>query len=310
MAYSRSKLAALPHGIPEPFGQGDPPLGLPRSRGKLIRSVAIDHRERDGGSPDSLPMPEPCALVCRQPRQKLSARRKGDWNSCVGGPGGRPPDEARAARSEDNSSASPDRESNDVMGKGCYDPPMAFTYDAGRVSLDLLATLSNRKVERLPDPRALTAWLRAGGLVEGRCGADGEDLAHARTLRGAVFAVVDAELRDQRPSLAQLQQINAAAAMAAPIARLGLGAGGLHRERTPPSVAEALGVIARDAIDLLVGPQRELLRECAAPDCSGIYLDASPGRTRRWCSAARCGNRARVAAHRARRAAAVDPSGL
>lgn len=188
--------------------------------------------------------------------------------------------------------------------------PVAFTYDAGRVSLDLLATLSNRQAERLPDARALEAWLLASGLVDSRCGADAEDLERARALRGAVFGVVDAELRGQRPRLAQLEEINAAAAVAAPISRLALGADGLHRERVAPSVAEVLGLIARDAIDLLGGVQRELLRECAAPDCSGIYLDASPGRTRRWCSAGRCGNRARVAAHRARRAAAVDPSAL
>jgi predicted RNA-binding Zn ribbon-like protein len=75
----------------------------------------------------------------------------------------------------------------------------------------------------------------------------------------------------------------------------------LDQVRGRPRFEEILGLIARDAIELLTGPQRERLRECAAQDCRGIYVDTSPGRTRRWCSAARCGNRARVAAHRARR---------
>jgi len=179
---------------------------------------------------------------------------------------------------------------------------MAFSYDAGRVSLDLLATLGNRRDERLPDPAALAAWLLGAGLIEDPCDVDVKDLTRARALRTALFAVVDAELRGKRPRTADLEAINIAAAAPPRAPSLTLETGVLHRKRPAPSLAEVLGSIARDAIDLLGGPQRELLSECAAPDCSGIYLDASRGRTRRWCSAARCGNRARVTAHRARQA--------
>lgn len=184
---------------------------------------------------------------------------------------------------------------------------MAFSFDAGRVSLDLLATLSNRREERLPDPAALDAWLLEAGLVDAPCRANGEDLARARALRTALSAVVESVLDRRRPRAADLEAINVAAAVPPRTPRLVLGAGGVRRERAGPSVADALASIARDAIELLTGPQRELLRECAADDCNGIYVDASRGRTRRWCSAARCGNRARVAAHRARRAEADRP---
>jgi predicted RNA-binding Zn ribbon-like protein len=37
-----------------------------------------------------------------------------------------------------------------------------------------------------------------------------------------------------------------------------------------------------------------------------IYRDESRTGTRRWCSMQRCGNRAKVRAHRARRAALAD----
>lgn len=164
-----------------------------------------------------------------------------------------------------------------------------------------MATLGNRRTERLPDPGALEAWLLAGGFVDDQFCPGAEDLAQTRALRGALFGVVDAELRRARPPAAALATINAAAAVPARAPRLALTAHGLRRERATPSVEEILGLIARDAIDLLTGPQRELLRECAADDCSGIYIDSSRARTRRWCSTARCGNRARVAAHRARR---------
>lgn len=190
------------------------------------------------------------------------------------------------------------------MVQNCYSRAVVeerHRFDAGRVSLDLMATLGDRSGERLPDAAALDAWMVAGGLVEEPCGADATDLARARGLRAALFGVVDAELRGEPPSAADLEAINAAASAPARAPRLALGAGGLRREPAEPRAEEVLGEIARDAIDLLTGPQRALLRECAAEDCSGIYVDTSRGRRRRWCSTARCGNRARVAAHRARR---------
>jgi predicted RNA-binding Zn ribbon-like protein len=183
---------------------------------------------------------------------------------------------------------------------------MAVGHDAGRVSLDLLATLGGRRDERLPDTAALDAWLLAHGLVDTPYRASADDLERARALRTALLATVEAELSGEPASSADLEAINAAAAVAERAPRLKLGSRGLYRERGQPRFAEILGLLARDAIDLLTGPQRELLRECAAQDCRGIYVDASPSRTRRWCSTARCGNRARVAAHRARRAAATD----
>lgn len=179
-----------------------------------------------------------------------------------------------------------------------------YRFDSGRVSLDLMATLGNRAGERLPDPAALEAWLFAGGLVDEPCEAGSDDLARARALRAALFGAVDATLRGDRPRVSDLDAINAAAAVSSRAPRLVLRAGDLDLERPALTVVEILGEIARDAIDLLTGPERDLVRECAAEDCSGIYVDASRGGTRRWCSTARCGNRARVAAHRARQAGA------
>ena len=188
------------------------------------------------------------------------------------------------------------------MGSGCYARRVdEHRFDAGRVSLDLLATLGNRCEERLPDPEALRAWLSAAGLAAEPGGIDAGGLDRARALRSALFHVVDAQLRGVRARAGDVETINAAAAVPAPVARLSLDGAGLRCERGAWTLAEVLGHIARDAVDVLTGPERGLLRECAAEDCSGIYVDASRGRTRRWCSSARCGNRARVAAHRARR---------
>jgi predicted RNA-binding Zn ribbon-like protein len=48
----------------------------------------------------------------------------------------------------------------------------------------------------------------------------------------------------------------------------------------------------------------ERLRLCAADDCADVFVDASRNRSRRYCAPETCGNRANVAAHRARRRAA------
>lgn len=65
-----------------------------------------------------------------------------------------------------------------------------------------------------------------------------------------------------------------------------------------PRRAGALGVrlaahLAESAADLLTGPGVGKVRRCEAEDCVLLFLPAHP--RRRWCSAARCGNRARVA---------------
>ena len=45
-----------------------------------------------------------------------------------------------------------------------------------------------------------------------------------------------------------------------------------------------------------------LIRGCEGPVCTLLFLDRTKAHGRRWCSMAVCGNRAKAAAHRARRA--------
>lgn len=180
-----------------------------------------------------------------------------------------------------------------------------FSFDAGRVALDLLATLSDRRHaatrERLPDPASLHAWLQAAGLAAGPIAVGSDDLAEVRRLREAIFGLVDAVMDEAPVPASAMRQVNAAAEAVLPAPCLVVRGGRPERRARSLTVTEAFSVLARDAIDLVSGPQAALLRECEAADCSGIYVDASRGRRRRWCSTARCGNRARVAAHRARR---------
>lgn len=52
-------------------------------------------------------------------------------------------------------------------------------------------------------------------------------------------------------------------------------------------------------IDLIRADEMSRLSTCADPDCDGVVLDLSRNRSRRFCSTT-CGNRAAVAAYRAR----------
>lgn len=70
-----------------------------------------------------------------------------------------------------------------------------------------------------------------------------------------------------------------------------------RRWRTPKTlllpIAEAIG-------DLVCKKDFALVRRCEGPTCTLWFHDVSKGHARRWCSMAVCGNRAKVAAHRAR----------
>nr|WP_212755508.1 CGNR zinc finger domain-containing protein [Flexivirga aerilata] len=54
-------------------------------------------------------------------------------------------------------------------------------------------------------------------------------------------------------------------------------------------------------VDLVRAGELSRMRTCAADDCDNVLVDLSKNRSRRYCDAG-CGNRANVAAYRARRA--------
>ncbi|WP_314177797.1 CGNR zinc finger domain-containing protein [Streptomyces winkii] len=182
-------------------------------------------------------------------------------------------------------------------------------FDAGRICLDLLATVGARHspapVERMDGEARLVEWLRGTGLVSSRdeLDADATWLEAFTSLRGRLHRVIHTELDGEAASAEDLRELNRAAAAGAPPAMLEREVeGGLHRRLVPPVRCEQLlAAVADDAIRLLGSSDRWLLRECEGPTCDLVYVDTSRGRRRRWCSASACGNRHYVAEHRARR---------
>jgi predicted RNA-binding Zn ribbon-like protein len=79
-----------------------------------------------------------------------------------------------------------------------------------------------------------------------------------------------------------------------------------HLHATPPDapLATRMAVEAAMAfVDVVRGKELSRLRICAFPTCSNVVIDLSKNRSKRFCEGG-CGNRAAVAAYRARKAAA------
>ncbi|GAA3552871.1 CGNR zinc finger domain-containing protein [Amycolatopsis ultiminotia] len=172
---------------------------------------------------------------------------------------------------------------------------MDWVFDGGRPCLDLVNTMRSRYlpgggIELLTSAAALSEWFDLAGF--GRLPVNDGELAAAKTLREAVNRLLTGP-----PQVKDVQVVNAAVVAAPLPARLRLEGGELHREVPAPGypVATAFAVLAGDAVELATGTAD--VRICLADDCGLRFCDASPRRTRQWCSMARCGNRAKARAH-------------
>jgi predicted RNA-binding Zn ribbon-like protein len=123
-----------------------------------------------------------------------------------------------------------------------------------------------------------------------------EELASAVTLRDALGRAIAAAAAGDALSLRDVETLNSYAADEPPIVALS-PQGRMLRIATDP-VRCALAALARDGIAVIARRASDL-RRCEG--CDAYFIDDSRGRRRRWCSMERCGNRAKVAGHRARR---------
>ncbi|OIJ87170.1 hypothetical protein BIV25_39780 [Streptomyces sp. MUSC 14] len=162
------------------------------------------------------------------------------------------------------------------------------------LALDLLNTRWNRESETqdlLDAPEGLAVWLASNGLA-GAHPADAAALRHLRTAREALTAAVHGSPGQAAPL------VDAVLAHGRIRARLTAEGPAEEPEFADPAWGPAW-LAARNYLDLLTrAPER--IRTCAGGGCILHFFDTSRNGTRRWCSMAACGNRAKASRHYAR----------
>jgi predicted RNA-binding Zn ribbon-like protein len=173
-------------------------------------------------------------------------------------------------------------------------------FDAGSLALDFAYTGAmgdNPAWERLHTPADLALWLdERFPEVDGT--ASDRDLIDALALRRAIANSATAISRRDRPTADDVDVINLFAAT--PDIPPALDGGRRRAGRSRARASQTLSVMAREVIQLFSPDRADRIRECAADDCQLVFYDESRSNNRRWCSMQRCGNRAKVRAHRAR----------
>ncbi|MEV5150037.1 CGNR zinc finger domain-containing protein [Streptomyces sp. NPDC052727] len=123
------------------------------------------------------------------------------------------------------------------------------------------------------------------------------DLAAVRAVREHIARALGHVRRGDRPLAADLEALNEAQRAAPAINELvwnGSAVTAARRREGSPGRRLAAW-LAEAAAEVLADPVATRIRECEADDCVMLFLATHP--RRRWCSAARCGNRVRVARH-------------
>ncbi|WP_306190143.1 CGNR zinc finger domain-containing protein [Streptomyces sp. MK5] len=162
------------------------------------------------------------------------------------------------------------------------------------LALDLLNTRWNREgalQDLLADTDGLAVWLAANGLDD-RFAPEEAVLRHLLQARDALRAVVDGSAEEGAPLVDAVLahgRIRAGLTAQGPVERSEFG---------DPSWGPAW-LAARNYLELLAdAPDR--IRMCAHEACVLHFFDTSRNGTRRWCSMAACGNRAKASRHYAR----------
>jgi predicted RNA-binding Zn ribbon-like protein len=122
-------------------------------------------------------------------------------------------------------------------------------------------------------------------------------LERARELREATYRAFSRQAGGDPPAGADLDRIRGRYEDAVRHARFRARADTDHWSWAEDGEAEldlVTRAVARSAVELAMSPALARLRECLGQDCGWLFVDQSRNRSRRWCSSADCGNRARV----------------
>ncbi len=188
-----------------------------------------------------------------------------------------------------------------------FEPVETMDLTGGDPSLDFVNTLGGRDSgtlkEKLRCYDDLVTWAERVGVVgsdrarriraaAARMPDEGQSvLERARTLREAMFRLFTGRETDAH----DLDLLADEAGRAAAERRLVVeGEGYLYAFPDGDRLDQLLWPVALSAAELLTSEELVRVKECAAGDCSWLFLDMSRNRSRRWCDMKVCGNRAKA----------------
>jgi predicted RNA-binding Zn ribbon-like protein len=173
--------------------------------------------------------------------------------------------------------------------------------ETGSTALALVNSLHagpSGDVDHLPTAAAVTDWLHQHSLFGGaNPQLRQHEVDQISSLRAAIRELFVAYADERAPDAAALDTVNEAALATPGAPSVTWSTEGPARSWTtirPGTFAEAVAVIAGDAIDVLCGERAETIRTCEAHGCVRVFFREHA--RRRWCSTT-CGDRVRAARH-------------
>lgn len=181
---------------------------------------------------------------------------------------------------------------------------------ADHPALDFLNSVASplgEPLDWITNGQALCAWLLQSDLldaeemqrIKAQLGAEELDAAasQARSLREWMREVI--QLRREGGWVSDFTPLHAA--LADHWERPVFDPAGWRRHRDLRSSTALIGPVGEVIGDFLITADFTRVRQCEGEGCTLWFIDVSKANRRRWCSMTVCGNRTKVAAHRARR---------
>jgi predicted RNA-binding Zn ribbon-like protein len=176
---------------------------------------------------------------------------------------------------------------------------------------ELFVTFANESrlsTSQAPDDAAdldrLERWLAGSGLpARPQPRRLREALPAFRDLRKLVREIAQRADRDAQPTRAQVAALNRVMrdGLHYHVLRATDDGARFDMSQVGDDLDQARSAIAGSLAHYLAEHDLDRLGVCANETCSWLFVDRSPGGRRRWCDMSTCGNRAKVARHRARR---------
>jgi predicted RNA-binding Zn ribbon-like protein len=185
---------------------------------------------------------------------------------------------------------------------------MSFAHDT-EIALAEAAALVNTLsdgVDALADRAGLDDFLREFPFSGSHLRTD-EELTLVRALRDRLRSLWEADDRDRAAEI--VNEILREADARPYLSKHDEWDWHLHVTEPDAPLAQRIGAeAAMGFLDLIRADDLDRLKLCAADDCSDVVVDLSRNKSKRFCATGNCGNRANVAAYRARKRSAADAS--